>query len=86
MAAELNRYIFAQKALRWLLRRGTEWRSISTSAKDPESPRAALFINTSSSISAIFTKEVAPRFLAWDVANAKAWDVGEKQTEWTMDG
>ncbi|HEY7775390.1 MAG TPA: hypothetical protein VIC02_02520, partial [Kineobactrum sp.] len=33
-----------------------------------------------------FSREVGPRFLAWDVANARAWDAGEAQTELEMDG
>ncbi|WP_162300059.1 glutathione S-transferase family protein [Kineobactrum sediminis] len=34
----------------------------------------------------LFSREVGPRFLAWDVANARAWDAGEAQTELEMDG
>lgn len=34
----------------------------------------------------LFSREVAPRFLAWDAANAKAWTAGEQKTELTMDG
>lgn len=34
----------------------------------------------------IFAREIGPRFLAWDIANAKAWDAGEKQTELIMEG
>lgn len=37
-------------------------------------------------LQAIFKKEIGVRFLAWSVANAKAWEAGEKQTELTMDG
>ena len=34
----------------------------------------------------IFSAEGGPRFLAWDAANARAWDLGEKRTELEMDG
>ena len=34
----------------------------------------------------IFSREVGPRFLAWDAANARAWDSGEQQTELEMEG
>jgi glutathione S-transferase len=34
----------------------------------------------------IFAREVGPRFLAWDLANARAWAGGEEQTELNMDG
>jgi glutathione S-transferase len=34
----------------------------------------------------IFEREVGPHFLAWSVANAKAYRAGEKQTELQMDG
>ena len=34
----------------------------------------------------IFSREVGPRFLAWDIANAKAWAAGEKRTELQMEG
>ena len=34
----------------------------------------------------LFAREVGPRFLAWDAANARAWDAGDEVTELTMDG
>lgn len=34
----------------------------------------------------VFAREVGPRFLAWDAANANAWESGEERTELTMDG
>lgn len=34
----------------------------------------------------VFAREVGPRFLAWDAANAEAWEVGQKQTELVMGG
>ncbi len=34
----------------------------------------------------IFANEVGPRFLAWDAANALAWEAGEARTELTMGG
>jgi hypothetical protein len=34
----------------------------------------------------IFAAEVGPRFLAWDAANALAWEAGEKVTELEMGG
>lgn len=34
----------------------------------------------------IFAREVGPRFLAWDTANARAWANGEPQTELSMEG
>lgn len=36
-------------------------------------------------LSPIYAQEVGPHFLAWSVANAKAWEAGAKQTELTMD-
>ena len=34
----------------------------------------------------IFEREVGPRFLAWDAANARAWAAGESRTELQMEG
>ncbi|MEE3328336.1 MAG: glutathione S-transferase family protein [Myxococcota bacterium] len=34
----------------------------------------------------LFEREVGPRFLAWDAANARAWDAGEPRTELEMEG
>jgi glutathione S-transferase len=34
----------------------------------------------------VFAREVGPRYLAWAVANAAAWEAGEKETRLTMDG
>lgn len=34
----------------------------------------------------LFEREVAPRFLAWDAANAAAWEAGNEQTELAMNG
>ena len=34
----------------------------------------------------LFSREVGPRFLAWDLANAKAWAAGEARTELQMEG
>jgi glutathione S-transferase len=34
----------------------------------------------------IFAQEVAPRFLAWDAANAESWRAGRERTELSMDG
>lgn len=34
----------------------------------------------------IFSREVGPRFLAWDAANAQAWKNGEPQTELSIEG
>jgi glutathione S-transferase len=34
----------------------------------------------------LFAREVGPRFLAWDVANAQAWKAGQARTELAMDG
>ncbi len=34
----------------------------------------------------IYREEIGSRFLAWDVANSKAWGAGEKQTELPMAG
>jgi hypothetical protein len=34
----------------------------------------------------IFAREVGPHFLAWDVANARAWAAGSAKTELSMDG
>ena len=44
------------------------------------------FDSLSSTLRPIFAKEVGPRFLAWDAANALAWEAGEAQTELMMDG
>jgi glutathione S-transferase len=42
--------------------------------------------NLAPTLRPIFAQEVGPRFLAWDVSNAKAWEAGEPQTELAMDG
>jgi glutathione S-transferase len=34
----------------------------------------------------LFAREVGPRFLAWDAANAAAWEAGDARTELAMDG
>lgn len=34
----------------------------------------------------LYEREIAPHFLAWSQANAKAWAAGEKTTELTMEG
>jgi glutathione S-transferase len=34
----------------------------------------------------IFEREVGPRFLAWDAANARAFEAGDERTELPMDG
>ena len=34
----------------------------------------------------IYAREIGPRFLAWDAANARAWAAGEPRTELEMDG
>lgn len=34
----------------------------------------------------VFEWEVGPRFLAWDAANAEAWEAGNERTELAMDG
>lgn len=34
----------------------------------------------------IFAREVGPRFLAWDAANARSWEADGERTELTMDG
>ncbi len=34
----------------------------------------------------LFAREVGPRFLAWDAANAESWNAGRSQTELTMEG
>lgn len=34
----------------------------------------------------IFAREVGPRFLAWDAANAEAWKNDEPQTELSIQG
>ncbi|MAE94569.1 MAG: enoyl-CoA hydratase [Deltaproteobacteria bacterium] len=44
------------------------------------------FASLEASLRPIFAKEVGPRFLAWDAANARAWEAGEERTELSMDG
>jgi len=34
----------------------------------------------------VFEREIGPRFLAWDAANARAWEAGAERTELEMDG
>ena len=34
----------------------------------------------------LFEREIGPRFLAWDAANAVAWENGDNRTELEMDG